>query len=296
MFNEIDGDFDDVAISTFKVDLSTEHGLRKSLTSKPVTSVRQLMDQIDKYKKVEENQQQGKGKTKVIPQERRDFKSDRYNNNRPRRDFTRQSGFANAQAVNAVFRESVHQGKLKQLLHHSSCQGSQTGSDSRRDASSRPPLGMINVIFVVSGRTGSCPSRIMFVARLSPEDSNSKPKRAKMSMQLVLSFSYEDKVGTIQPHDDALVITLRIRGYDVKRVIVDQGSGAEIMYPDLCKGLNLRPEDLTAYDSPLVSFDGKVVITRGQIRLPVQASLEVVEEDFIVVDAYSPYTAIVARP
>ena len=49
----------------------------------------------------------------------------------------------------------------------------------------------------------------------------------------------------------------------MKRVIVDQGSDAEIMYPDLCKGLNLRPEDLTAYDSPLVSFDGKVVITRG---------------------------------
>ena len=47
MFNEIDGDFDDVAISTFKVGLSAEHGLRKSLMGKPVTSVRQLMDQID---------------------------------------------------------------------------------------------------------------------------------------------------------------------------------------------------------------------------------------------------------
>ena len=91
----------------------------------------------------------------------------------------------------------VQEGKLKQLLHHSSGQGCQTGSDPRRDASSRPPLGMINVIFVVSGRTGSCSSRIMFVARLSPEDSNSKPKRAKMSIQPVLSFSDEDKVGTI---------------------------------------------------------------------------------------------------
>ena len=68
------------------------------------------------------------------------------------------------------------------------------------------------------------------------------------------------------------------------------------MYPDLYKGLNLRPEDLTAYDSRLVSFDGKVVILRGQIRLPVQAGSEVVEVDFIMVDVYSPYTAIVARP
>ena len=44
---------------------------------------------------------------------------------------------------------------------------------------------------------------------------------------------------------------------------MDQGSGAEILYPDLYKRLNLRPEDLTACNSPLVSFDGKVVIPRG---------------------------------
>ena len=68
------------------------------------------------------------------------------------------------------------------------------------------------------------------------------------------------------------------------------------MYPDLYNGLGLKPEDLTAYDSPLVSFDKKVVILRGQIRLPVQAGSEVVEVDFIVMDAYSPYTTIVARP
>jgi len=110
-----------------------------------------------------------------------------------------------------------------------------------------------------------------------------------------LSFSNED-AGTIQPHDDALVITLKIERYNMKRVMVDQGSGAEIIYPDLYKGLKLKPEDLTAYDSPLVSFDEKIVIPKGQIRLLVQASSEVVEVNFIVVNAYSPYTAIVGRP
>ena len=58
-------------------------------------------------------------------------------------------------------------------------------------------------------------------------------------------------------------------GYDVKRMMVDQGSGVEIMYLNLYRGLNLRPRDLTTYNSPLVSFDGKVVIPRGQIRLSV---------------------------
>ena len=80
MFNEIDSDFDDVAINTFKLGLPAKHGLRKSLTRKPITSIRQFMDQIDKYKRVEEDQQQDKGNGKIIPQERKDFRSDHYNN------------------------------------------------------------------------------------------------------------------------------------------------------------------------------------------------------------------------
>ena len=82
----------------------------------------------------------------------------------------------------------------------------------------------------------------------------------------------------------------------MKRVMMDQGSAVEIMYPDLFKGLNLRTEDLTPYNSPLVSLEGKVIISKGQIRLPVQTGSEIVEVDFIIVDAYSPYTEIVARP
>ena len=57
MFNEIDENFDDVAIRTFKVGLPTEHDLRKSLTRKPVRSVHQLMDCINEYKQVRKDQQ-----------------------------------------------------------------------------------------------------------------------------------------------------------------------------------------------------------------------------------------------
>ena len=92
MFNKIDGNLDDVAIRTFKVSLPAKHDLRKSLTRKPVRSVHQLMDRIDEYKWVEEDQQQGKVKAKVVPQDRRDFRSERYNNNRSRRDFVGHSG------------------------------------------------------------------------------------------------------------------------------------------------------------------------------------------------------------
>ena len=73
-------------------------------------------------------------------------------------------------------------------------------------------------------------------------------------------------------------------------------TGVQTCALPIFKGLNLRVEDLTPYNSPLVSFEGKVIIPKGQIRLPVQIGSETVEVDFIVVDAYSPYTTIVARP
>ena len=77
------------------------------------------MDRIDKYKRVKEDQQQGKGKgkDKVIPQERRNYRSDCYNNNRSQGDFKGQSGLASLQAVNAMFRELVHQ-VLEKIKNH----------------------------------------------------------------------------------------------------------------------------------------------------------------------------------
>ena len=65
MSNQIGGDFDDMVISTFKVGLPAEHDLKKSLTGKPITSVRQLMDQIDKYKRVEETSSRGKERPRL---------------------------------------------------------------------------------------------------------------------------------------------------------------------------------------------------------------------------------------
>lgn len=65
------------------------------------------------------------------------------------------------------------------------------------------------------------------------------------------------------------MVTLRVAGFDVKRVIINQGSRTEIMYPDLFKGLGLRPEDLSTFDVILVGFDRNTIIPKGMIRLPV---------------------------
>ena len=104
----------------------------------------------------------------------------------------------------------VGEGKLKSLLHHSSGQGNRTSSNSRKNATSGFLSGTINVIFAAIGRIGSYPSIVMSVAQLSSDEGVSGSKRAKVLIQPTLGFSDEDKVGTIQPHDDALVVTLII--------------------------------------------------------------------------------------
>ena len=106
-----------------------------------------------------------------------------------------------------------------------------------------------------------------------------------------IAFSDDNLEGTSQPHNNALVVTLRIGGFLVKRVIIDQGSNIEIMYPDLYKGLGLNTEDLRKYDTYLIGFDEKMVTPERQIRLPVVADGKEVLV-FIVVNAFSTYTAI----
>ena len=71
--------------------------------------MRQLMDRSDECKRVKEDQQQGKGKAKVTLLDRRDFRFERYNNNRHRRDFTRHIRHSTTQVVNTIFKEPVHQ-------------------------------------------------------------------------------------------------------------------------------------------------------------------------------------------
>ena len=92
------------------------------------------------------------------------------------------------------------------------------------------------------------------------------------------------------------MIVAWINGFLVKRVMIDQGSGANIIYLDLFKRLGLKNQDLTKYDSPLVSFDGRVVIPQGQIFLPVSMEGKEVTATFIVVNSFSPYPAILGKP
>ncbi|XP_023896707.1 uncharacterized protein LOC112008601 [Quercus suber] len=77
--------------------------------------------------------------------------------------------------------------------------------------------------------------------------------------------------------------------------MINQGSGAEVMYPDLFRGLGLKNEDLSKYSTSLVGFDGKVVVLEGQIFLLVNMKGKEMVVKFIVVALFSLYTAILGR-
>ena len=122
----------------------------------------------------------------------------------------------------------------------------------------------------------------------SCQDEQPSEKKLKFTREpIAITNDYLE--GTIQPHDDALVVTARINGFIVKRVLVDQGNGAKVMYPNLFRGLGLKNKDLSKYDTPLVGFDGRMVIPEGQISLPVNMEGKEVIVTFIVVNLFSPY-------
>ena len=111
-----------------------------------------------------------------------------------------------------------------------------------------------------------------------------QPYKKKLKFTRVpIAFNDDYLEGTIQPHDDTLVVTAWINGFIVKRVLIDQGSGAKVMYSDLFNGLDLKNKDLFKYEMPLMGFDGQMVIPKGQILLPVNMEVKEVTATFIVV-------------
>ena len=188
----------------------------------------------------------------------------------------------------------VKVGYLKEFVVDSGNRDASHGTQQKGNPLS-PPLGVIEVIHATLRGTTITRRGALTVA--PKENCSVKPpseKRIKVG-RVPISFDEEDMEGTIQPHNNTLVVTTRISDFLVKRVMIDQGSGANIMYLDLFEGLGLKNQDLMKYDTPLVSFDGRVVIPEGQISLPVNMEGKEVMVTFIVVRSFSPYTVILRR-
>ena len=84
-----------------------------------------------------------------------------------------------------------------------------------------------------------------------------------------MSFNEDDARGMKQPHNDPLVIMLTIKGFNTKKILVDNGSLVDIIYLPAFQQLKLDPGKLRPFDSPLVSFSGDRVYPKGRVTLTV---------------------------
>ena len=113
-------------------------------------------------------------------------------------------------------------------------------------------------------------------------------------------FLKEDAKGVKQPYDDPLVIMLMIKGFNARRILINNGSSADIIYLSAFQQLKVDPKRLRPFKSPLVSFSGNWVYPRGIVTLTVTAGsypLQITKQlDFLVVDCLSSYNVIIGRP
>jgi hypothetical protein len=127
-----------------------------------------------------------------------------------------------------------------------------------------------------------------------------RPSKIAKTEPVVLSFSEENARGVVMPHNDALVVTLTVANHRIHRILVDNGSSADILYWPAFQQMGIDRERIKPFDSPLVRFGGEVVYPIGIIPLPVTAGtaprLSTVMVDFLVIDRPFAYNAIMGRP
>ncbi|XP_050263973.1 uncharacterized protein LOC126708215 [Quercus robur] len=239
LYNEIGGDNEMVATSTFRIGLPEDSGLRESLTKKPPEDMR-IVDWI-KY----EPYFRWPNKMGGDPSRR---------NQNLYCTYHRDKGHTIKQyrVLKDHLGQLVKVGYLKEFVLDSGDRG--VGQDTRQRGNPLPPpIGVIEVIHaalerLIAGRRKG----VLIVVQVESYFGVQPPEKRMRSAWEPITFDDDDLEGMIQLHDDALVVTARIIGFLVKRVMVDQGSGADVMYPDLFKGLRLKKKDLAKYSSPLV--------------------------------------------
>jgi hypothetical protein len=105
------------------------------------------------------------------------------------------------------------------------------------------------------------------------------------AMEQVISFSDSDLKDVQLPHNDPLVVTLRIGNYDVERILIDQGSFVEVMYQDLYTKQGMGEAELSSFTSPIFGFSGEPIVPLGKAILLVLAGPVNLQTKFIIVNA-----------
>ena len=112
----------------------------------------------------------------------------------------------------------------------------------------------------------------------------------------VISFQSSDVTNLLLPHHDALVIQLSIASYLIKRILIDNGSSANIIFLDALKEMQISESNIVRKSTTLIGFSGEHKATLGEITLPIYAEGMNLNTKLLVMNSPSAYNVIMGRP
>ncbi|KAJ4713136.1 Retrovirus-related Pol polyprotein from transposon 17.6 [Melia azedarach] len=125
------------------------------------------------------------------------------------------------------------------------------------------------------------------------------PKLPRVATTPIM-FTDEDTRDVVYPHDDTMVVTMKIASKDVARILIDTGSSVDILFKEAFNKLGLNSARMQQVTTPLSGFMGDQLMPSGSITLPVtlgeDPSQLITMVDFVVVDHPSSYNVILGRP
>ena len=160
-----------------------------------------------------------------------------------------------------------------------------------------PPIGDIRMIVGGTATTGSSKkARKTYLWMVQNVQLTGSIMKIARRESLIIGFSKEDARRLYHPHDDALVVSIRVGDYNMHRVLVDNGSSVNILYYPAFQQMGIGRERLISTNAPLVGFGGTRVLPLGTVTLSVVVGnypQQIIKDvTFLVVDCSSAYNAI----
>ncbi|XP_030948930.1 uncharacterized protein LOC115972828 [Quercus lobata] len=188
----------------------------------------------------------------------------------------------------------IRQGKLQRFVSREKTDKPEEQTPRRENERPRQPIGDIRMIIRGTVAAGSSKKARKTYLRTvhSVQLTGSIPRMPRIGNP-VIHFSEDDAQRLHHPHDDALVVSLQIGDYNMHRVLVDNGSSADILYYPAFQQMRIDRELLSPTNAPLVGFGGAITLTVIAGNYPQQIAKEIT---FLVVDCSSAYNAILGRP
>ncbi|XP_009588629.1 uncharacterized protein LOC142175206 [Nicotiana tabacum] len=185
----------------------------------------------------------------------------------------------------------LQQGHYKELLND---KGRNTLARGReRQGPPKPPSPARTINMIIGGSNDASINEIKFTATHKIKRSITHKRYDGLEESIIFNGSDADKLTFL--HNDSLVLTLRILDTNVKRIMVDDGSGVCIIHPRVLTQLRLE-DKIVPCCIILTGFNNAVERTSREIILPVLACGVTLETIFHIMDQATAYNSIVGRP